>query len=144
MIVLGLNAYHADSAACLIIDVKLVAGVHGGCSYLVGSRKAGITDILGLRGKTIGVADFASPDKNLYEIILQNHGLDPDKDVEDPIGGDLSLYQELTVELKRLIEKPSATRIRQTWRRRPSSISHCVSARPPSSAPHVRINATTT
>jgi len=63
-------------------DVKLVAGVHGGCSYLVGSRKAGISDILSLRGKTIGVADFASPDKNLYEIILQNHGLDPDKDVE--------------------------------------------------------------
>jgi protein-tyrosine phosphatase len=31
--------------------------------------------------------------------------LDPDKDVEDPIGGDLSLYQELAVELKRLIEK---------------------------------------
>ncbi len=63
-------------------DVKLVAGVHGGCSYLVGSRDAGITDIASLRGKTIGVTDFASPDKNLYEIILQNHGLDPDKDVE--------------------------------------------------------------
>jgi len=63
-------------------DVKLVAGVHGGCSYLVGSRRAGITDIDSLRGKTIGVTDFASPDKNLYEIILQNHGLDPDKDVE--------------------------------------------------------------
>jgi protein-tyrosine phosphatase len=31
--------------------------------------------------------------------------LDPDKDVEDPIGGDLSLYQELAVELKKLIEK---------------------------------------
>jgi tRNA threonylcarbamoyl adenosine modification protein (Sua5/YciO/YrdC/YwlC family) len=31
--------------------------------------------------------------------------LDPDKDVEDPIGGDLSLYQELAVELKQLIEK---------------------------------------
>jgi len=63
-------------------DVKLVAGVHGGCSYLVASREAGITDIPSLRGKTIGVADFAAPDKNLYAIILQNHGLDPDKDVE--------------------------------------------------------------
>jgi protein-tyrosine phosphatase len=31
--------------------------------------------------------------------------LDPDKDVEDPIGGDLSLYQGLTVALKALIEK---------------------------------------
>jgi NitT/TauT family transport system substrate-binding protein len=63
-------------------DVKLVAGVHGGCSYLVASREAGITDILSLRGKSIGVADFAAPDKNLYTIILQNHGLDPEKDVE--------------------------------------------------------------
>jgi alkanesulfonate monooxygenase SsuD/methylene tetrahydromethanopterin reductase-like flavin-dependent oxidoreductase (luciferase family) len=63
-------------------DVKLVAGVHGGCSYLVGSRKAAITDIGSLHGKTIGVTDFASPEKNLYEIILQNHGLDPDTDVE--------------------------------------------------------------
>lgn len=63
-------------------DVKLVAGVHGGCSYLVGSRDAGISDIASLRGKRIGITDFASPDKNLYAIILQNHGLDPDKDVE--------------------------------------------------------------
>jgi protein-tyrosine phosphatase len=31
--------------------------------------------------------------------------LDPDKDVEDPIGGDASLYNELAVELKKLIEK---------------------------------------
>lgn len=31
--------------------------------------------------------------------------LDPDKDVEDPIGGDLSLYQELAIELRRLIEQ---------------------------------------
>jgi L-threonylcarbamoyladenylate synthase len=35
----------------------------------------------------------------------KTHTLDPDKDVEDPIGGDLSLYQELAVELKGLIEK---------------------------------------
>jgi NitT/TauT family transport system substrate-binding protein len=44
-------------------DVKLVAEVLGGCSYLVASREAGITDILNLRGRTIGVADFAAPDK---------------------------------------------------------------------------------
>ncbi len=63
-------------------DVKLVAGVHGGCSYLVASRASGITDIPSLRGKRIGITDLASPDKNLYSIILQNHGLDPDKDVD--------------------------------------------------------------
>lgn len=42
----------------------------------------GITDSLSLRGKTIGVTGFASPDKNLDEIIPQNHALDPDEDVE--------------------------------------------------------------
>ncbi len=83
---------HADAGIGMILrwlkpleqgfDVKLVAGVHGGCSYLVASRSAGITDIPTLRGKRIGISDFASPDKNLYAIILQNHGLDPDKDVE--------------------------------------------------------------
>jgi NitT/TauT family transport system substrate-binding protein len=83
---------HADAGVGMILrwlkpleqgfDVKLVAGVHGGCSYLVASRAAGITDIPSLRGKRIGLTDFASPDKNLYAIILQNHGLDPNKDVE--------------------------------------------------------------
>ncbi|MEJ1978861.1 MAG: ABC transporter substrate-binding protein [Acetobacteraceae bacterium] len=42
-------------------DVKLVAGVHGGCSYLVASRASGITDIPSLRGKRVGISDFASP-----------------------------------------------------------------------------------
>ena len=63
-------------------DVKLVAGMHGGCSYLVASREAGITDFATLKGKTIGVADFASPDKNLYSIVLKRRGLDPEHDVE--------------------------------------------------------------
>ncbi len=63
-------------------DVKLVAGMHGGCSYLVASREAGITDFATLKGKTIGVSDFASPDKNLYSIVLKRKGLDPEHDVE--------------------------------------------------------------
>ncbi|CAH2598810.1 ABC-type nitrate/sulfonate/bicarbonate transport systems, periplasmic components [Rhodovastum atsumiense] len=63
-------------------DVKLVAGLHGGCSYLVASRAAGIVDFQTLRGKTIGVSDFASPDKNLYSIVLRRKGIDPDRDVE--------------------------------------------------------------
>jgi len=48
----------------------------------VASRASGITDIPSLRRRRIGITDMASPDKNLYSIILQNHGLDPDKDVE--------------------------------------------------------------
>lgn len=62
-------------------DVKLVAGIHGGCLYLVASRAAGITDLTSLRGKAIGVADFAGPDKNFFEVVLQKQGLDPEKDV---------------------------------------------------------------
>jgi NitT/TauT family transport system substrate-binding protein len=88
----ALGSGHADAGIGMILrwlkpleqgfDVKLVAGIHGGCSYMVASRDAGITDIPSLRGKRIGITDMASPDKNLYSIILQNHGLDPDKDVD--------------------------------------------------------------
>jgi len=88
----AIGSGHADAGVGMILrwlkpleqgfDVKLVAGVHGGCSYLVASRASGITDIPSLRGKRIGITDMASPDKNLYAIILQNHGLDPDRDVE--------------------------------------------------------------
>jgi len=35
----------------------------------------------------------------------KTHTLDPDQDVEDPIGGDDSLYRELAVQLRALIEK---------------------------------------
>ena len=31
--------------------------------------------------------------------------LDPDQDIEDPIGGDESLYRELAMQLRGLIEK---------------------------------------
>jgi NitT/TauT family transport system substrate-binding protein len=88
----SIGSGHADAGIGMILrwlkpleqgfDVKLVAGIHGGCSYLVASRGAGITDIPSLRGKRIGITDLASPDKNLYSIILQNHGLDPDRDIE--------------------------------------------------------------
>jgi L-threonylcarbamoyladenylate synthase len=36
--------------------------------------------------------------------------LDPDKDIEDPIGGDVSLYQELAGELNQLLERRLAER----------------------------------
>ena len=88
----AIGSGHSDAGIGMILrwlkplemgfDVKLVAGVHGGCSYLVADRNAGIKEIADLRGKRIGISDFASPDKNLYAIILQNHGLDPDNDVE--------------------------------------------------------------
>jgi NitT/TauT family transport system substrate-binding protein len=89
----AIGSGHADGGIGMILrwlkpleqgfDVKLVAGIHGGCSYLVAPTGGSITaDVASLRGKRIGIADLAGTDKNLYAIILQNHGLDPDKDVE--------------------------------------------------------------
>lgn len=62
-------------------DVKLTAGVHAGCSYLIGSRAAGITSIADLRGKRIGMADLGSPNMFLYTSVLKKAGIDPEKDV---------------------------------------------------------------
>jgi NitT/TauT family transport system substrate-binding protein len=62
-------------------DVKLVAGIHAGCSYLVTSKASGITGIEQLRGKNIGVADVSGTSRNLYAIMMQNAGMDPERDV---------------------------------------------------------------
>jgi len=35
----------------------------------------------------------------------KTHTLDPEKDIEDPIGGDASLYRELAAELETLISR---------------------------------------
>jgi NitT/TauT family transport system substrate-binding protein len=59
-------------------DVKLTAGVHGGCSILIGSRAAGIQTIQDLRGKRIGMTDLSSPMKLLYEIHLKKNGVPPE------------------------------------------------------------------
>jgi len=63
-------------------DVKLIAGTHGGCMRMVGSRKAGVTDLASIKGKTIAISDMASPAKNAFSIMLQESGIDPNVDVE--------------------------------------------------------------
>lgn len=63
-------------------DVRITAGVHGGCLRLLGSKSAGIDSIAALRGKSIGVSDQASPAKNFFSILFAKRGLDPDNDVE--------------------------------------------------------------
>ena len=63
-------------------DVKITAGVHGGCLRLIGSKAAGTTSIQSLRGKTIAVADMGSPGKNFFSVVLGKNGIDPDKDVQ--------------------------------------------------------------
>lgn len=60
-------------------DVKLTAGVHGGCSYLIASRAAGIETLQDLRGKRLGMSDLNSPMKLLYEIQLKKAGVAPDE-----------------------------------------------------------------
>jgi NitT/TauT family transport system substrate-binding protein len=62
-------------------DVKLTAGIHGGCMRLLATRASGIVDLQGLKGRTVGVSDMASPAKNFFAISLKKIGVDPDNDV---------------------------------------------------------------
>ncbi|WP_245653854.1 ABC transporter substrate-binding protein [Novosphingobium rosa] len=63
-------------------DVKLIAGTHGGCMRVVGSRQRGITDDpQSLRGKTIGLADISGAGRNALAVLLKANGIDPNKDV---------------------------------------------------------------
>jgi NitT/TauT family transport system substrate-binding protein len=64
------------------IDVKLTTGLHGGCTRLMVSRSSGISDITGLKGKTIGVSSLSGPPHNFFAILLSNHGIDADRDVQ--------------------------------------------------------------
>ncbi len=63
-------------------DVKLTAGIHGGCLRLLGSKAAGITSLDSLRGKTIAVTDMGSAGKNFFAVLLAKRGIDPVRDVE--------------------------------------------------------------
>jgi NitT/TauT family transport system substrate-binding protein len=63
-------------------DVRITAGVHGGCIRLLGSKSARIETLESLRGKAIGISDQASPAKNFISIALMKKGIDPIKDVE--------------------------------------------------------------
>jgi len=63
-------------------DVKLIAGTHGGCARMAGSRRAGITDDpKSLKGKTIGLSEVSGTGRNTFSILLKAHGVDPERDV---------------------------------------------------------------
>lgn len=62
-------------------DVKLTAGIHGGCMRLLATKASGIVDLAGLKGRTVGVSDMASPAKNFFSITLKKIGVDPENDV---------------------------------------------------------------
>lgn len=61
-------------------DVKLTAGTHGGCLRLIG-QEGGPRSFEELKGKSIGVTDMASADKNFFSLMLKRHGVDPERDV---------------------------------------------------------------
>jgi NitT/TauT family transport system substrate-binding protein len=63
-------------------DVRITTGVHGGCMRLLASKESGITSLQQLKGKTVGVADLGSPDKNFFSIRLAKLGIDPLTGVE--------------------------------------------------------------
>jgi NitT/TauT family transport system substrate-binding protein len=63
-------------------DVRITAGVHGGCIRLLGSKAANIDSLESLRGKAIGISDQASPAKNFFSIFLAKKGIDPTQEVE--------------------------------------------------------------
>ncbi|GBQ25838.1 ABC transporter substrate-binding protein [Gluconacetobacter azotocaptans] len=63
-------------------DVKLVAGLHAGCMYLLAPPKSSITQLSDLRGKTVGVTDMGGPDRNFFGIRLKEIGIDPETEVQ--------------------------------------------------------------
>jgi NitT/TauT family transport system substrate-binding protein len=63
-------------------DVRITAGVHGGCIRLLGSKAAKIDSLESVRGKAIGISDQASPAKNFFSIFLAKKGIDPAQEVE--------------------------------------------------------------
>ena len=63
-------------------DVKIAAGVHGGCLRLFAKPGTGIATPADLRGKRIGVSDLTAPDHNFFAILLKTLGVDPEHDVE--------------------------------------------------------------
>jgi len=63
-------------------DVRITAGVHGGCIRLLGSKAADISTLESLRGKAIAISDQASPAKNFCSIVFAKNGIDPVRDIE--------------------------------------------------------------
>jgi NitT/TauT family transport system substrate-binding protein len=64
------------------LDVKLTGGLHAGCIQLVTPGDSGITDLKGLKGKTIGVDVIGGGPQITLSIALKQSGLDPQKDVQ--------------------------------------------------------------
>jgi NitT/TauT family transport system substrate-binding protein len=63
-------------------DVKIAAGLHGGCMRVLSRAGSGVDKLADLKGKAVAVADLGGPDKNFFSIQLAKLGIDPTKDVD--------------------------------------------------------------
>jgi|AGTN01.3.fsa_nt_gi ABC-type nitrate/sulfonate/bicarbonate transport systems, periplasmic components len=63
-------------------DVRLIAGIHGGCVRMLATRAAGITRLEDLKGKAIAVAEVGGIGYSMFASLLSKNGIDPDKDVQ--------------------------------------------------------------
>jgi len=62
-------------------DVKLFVGSHGGCQRLLASKASGVTDLAGVKGKTIATYGIGAPPQVAFQVTLAKAGIDPETDV---------------------------------------------------------------
>ena len=64
------------------LDAKITAGVHTGCLRVQAAPDGPISKVADLKGKRIGVPGMGTPPFIFANRVLNDHGLDPAKDVE--------------------------------------------------------------
>jgi NitT/TauT family transport system substrate-binding protein len=62
-------------------DVKLFVGSHGGCQRLLASKASGVTDLAGVKGKTIARYGIGAPPQVAFQVTLAKAAIDPETDV---------------------------------------------------------------
>jgi NitT/TauT family transport system substrate-binding protein len=63
-------------------DIRVTGGLHGGCLRLVTDKKLGITDLAGLKGKTLATDQIGGSAHSFFSVVLAKAGIDPQKDVK--------------------------------------------------------------
>jgi NitT/TauT family transport system substrate-binding protein len=62
-------------------DVRMAAGLHGGCLRLVVGAHTGIKTFMDLKGKTIGTDAFGGSGMTFFSVALAKSGINPSTDV---------------------------------------------------------------
>lgn len=62
-------------------DVRVAAGLQGGCLRLVVGAQSGIKTLMDLKGKTIGTETIGGSGMNFFSVLLAKAGLNPKTDV---------------------------------------------------------------